>query len=199
MTSKHPNSTPDRESSITASRSSRKHERRNCIAGIDRRSFLQAAGGLAAIGLLAGCTNTGSGESTDQNGGESGNGQQSVEEWLSDTNNFNSITDETGSSTVTVQVGPERDEMVFAPAAIRIQPGTTVTWKWIGSGNHNVVAKDDLFDSGDPQEQASFEYTFDAAGTTLYYCDPHESAGMKGAVIVEESGNSEATTSNSGE
>lgn len=195
MTSKHPNSTLDRESSRTASYSSRKHERRNGIAGINRRSFLQAAGGLAATGLLAGCT---SGNS-DQNGGDGENGQQSVEEWLSGTNNFNGITDETGSSTVTVEVGPERDEMVFAPAAIRIQPGTTVTWKWIGSGNHNVVAEDDLFDSGDPEEQASFEYTFDAAGTTLYYCDPHKSAGMKGAVIVEESGNSETTTSNSGE
>ena len=195
MTSKHPNSNPDRESSITASYSSGKHERRNGITGIDRRSFLQAAGGLTATGLLAGCTRGNS----DQNGGDGENGQQSVEEWLSGTNNFNGITDETRASTVTVEVGPERDEMVFAPAAIRIQPGTTVTWKWIGSGNHNVVAKDDLFDSGDPEEQASFEYTFDAAGTTLYYCDPHKSAGMKGAVIVEESGNSETTTSNSGE
>lgn len=199
MTPNQPNSPQDRESSIAASRTSRKHERRNCIAGIDRRSFLQAAGGLAATGLLAGCTNNESGGNPDQNGGDGGNGQQSVEEWLSDTNNFNGITDTMGASMVTVEVGPDSDEMVFAPAAIRVQPGTTVTWKWSGSGNHNVVAKDDLFDSGDPEEQASFKYTFDAAGTTLYYCDPHRSAGMKGAVIVEESGNSEATTSDSGE
>lgn len=199
MTSKHPNSTPDRESSITTSRSSGKHERRNCIAGIDRRSFLQAAGGLAATGLLAGCTDNQSGENSGQNGGDGGNDQQSIEEWLSNTNNFNGITDKTGASTVTVEVGPDSDEMVFAPAAIRIQTGTTVNWEWIGSGYHNVVAEDGLFNSGDPEEQASFEYTFDAAGTTLYYCDPHRSAGMKGAVIVEESENSETTTSNSGE
>ncbi|RBI60513.1 halocyanin domain-containing protein [halophilic archaeon] len=199
MTSKHPNSTPDRESSITPSRSSGKHERRNRIAGIDRRSFLQAAGGLTATGLLAGCTNNESGGSPDQNGGDNGSGQQSVEEWLSDTNNFNGITDKTGASTITVEVGPDSDEMVFAPAAIRILPGTTVNWEWIGSGYHNVVAEDGLFNSGDPEKQASFEYTFDAAETTLYYCDPHRSAGMKGAVIVEESGNSEATTSNLGE
>ncbi|WP_232833790.1 halocyanin domain-containing protein [Saliphagus sp. LR7] len=196
MTSKHLNSTPDRGSSITASRSSEKHERRNCITGIDRRSFLQAAGGLAATGLLAGCTDNGSGENPDQNGGDDENSQQSVEEWLSGTNNFNGITDKTGDSTVTVEVGPDSDEMVFEPAAIRIRPGTTVNWEWIGSGSHNVVAKGGLFNSGDPEEQASFEYTFDAAGTTLYYCDPHRAAGMKGAVIVEESGNSESTTSN---
>lgn len=198
MTSNQPNSPQDRESSITASRSSGKHERRNCIAGIDRRSFLQAAGGLVATGLLAGCTNNGSGGNPDQNGGDGGSGQQSVEEWLSNTNNFNGIRDKTGDSTVSVEVGPDSDEMVFAPAAIRIRPGTTVNWEWIGSGYHNVVAKDGLFNSGDPEEQASFEYTFDAAGTTLYYCDPHRSAGMKGAVIVEESGDSGATTSDSG-
>lgn len=197
MTSKHPNSTPDRESSITASRASGKHERRNCIAGIDRRSFLQAAGGLAATGLLAGCMNNESEGNPDQNGGDNGGGQQSVEKWLSDTNNFNGITDKTGASTVSVEVGPDSDEMVFAPAAIRIRPGTTVNWEWIGSGYHNVVAKDGLFNSGDPEEQASFEYTFDTAGTTLYYCDPHRSAGMKGTVIVEESGDSGATTSDS--
>ena len=199
MTSNQPNSTPNQESPKAASRKGGKHGHRRCIAGIDRRSFLQATGGLVVTGLLAGCTNNGSGRSPDQNGGGNGNGQQSVEQWLSETNNFNGITDKTGASTVTVEVGPESDEMVFAPAAIRIRLGTTVKWEWIGSGYHNVVAKDGLFNSGSPEENASFEYTFDTAGTTLYYCDPHRSAGMKGAVIVNESRNPESTTSDSGE
>lgn len=189
---------PDREYSITTSRIDGRSEGRTGTAGIDRRRLLKAAGGLAATGLLAGCTNNGSEGSPDQNGGGDGDSQQSVEEWLSETGNFNGITDKAGSSTVTVEVGPDGDELTFAPAAIRIRPGTTVMWKWIGGGSHNVVAKDNLFDSGDPKTQASFEYTFDSPGTTLYYCDPHKSAGMKGAVIIEERGNS-ATTSESGE
>ncbi|WP_247004605.1 plastocyanin/azurin family copper-binding protein [Halosolutus gelatinilyticus] len=188
---------PDRESSITASRNTGKHERRTCTTGVDRRNSLKSAGGLAATELLAGCINTGSEGSPDQNGGENGNSQQSVEEWLSETNNCNGITDKTGSSTVTVEVGPDSDEMTYAPVAIRVRSGTAVKWGWIGSGSHNVAAKDDLCDSGDPEKQASFKYAFDATGTTLY-CDPQESAGMRGAVIVE-SGNSAATTSNSGE
>lgn len=105
--------------------------------------------------------------------------------------------DMTGKSSVTVEVGSESNEKVFAPAAIRITPGTTVTWKWIGSGNHNVVDKDGQFTSGDPEKKATFKHTFETAGTVLYYCAPHKSAGMKGAVIVEdggESGNSANTT-----
>lgn len=149
-----------------------------------RRTFLRAVGGLAVAGLFAGCT-----DGNDGNGGtdgtDDGDGGSSVDEWLSDADNYDSVTDLTGEDAVTVEVGPERDEMTFEPAAIRVTPGTTVTWEWIGSGYHNVVARDGEFDSGGPEKGATFEHAFDAAGTALYYCDPHRSAGMKGAVVVE--------------
>ncbi len=146
----------------------------------DRRGFLRAAGGLVAVGLLAGCTGDGNGDGA--NG--SGDGGPSVEEWLSGTDNYESVTDMTGEEAVTVEVGPSGNEYAFEPAAIRISSGTTVTWKWKGSGYHNVVASDGEFESGHPEQKATFRHSFESTGTALYYCKPHESMGMKGAIVV---------------
>jgi halocyanin-like protein len=63
-----------------------------------------------------------------------------------------------------------------------------VVWEWTGEGGqHNVVAEDGTFDSGDPVagSDATFEYTFGESGTWLYYCAPHRALAMKGAVVVE--------------
>ena len=144
-----------------------------------RRSFLRAAGGLAVAGLLAGCTDGGS-----ASGSGGGSGATSLDDWLSGTDNYDSVRDLTGRDSVVVEVGPGGDEFVFGPAAIRVDPGTTVVWKWIGSGHHNVVATEGEFDSGRPEEGAAFEHTFETPGTALYYCDPHRNMGMKGAVVV---------------
>ncbi|MFB6179016.1 MAG: plastocyanin/azurin family copper-binding protein, partial [Halorientalis sp.] len=40
--------------------------------------------------------------------------------------------------------------------------------------------------SGTPVADAGvhFDYTFQDAGITTYYCEPHRSLGMKGAVAV---------------
>jgi halocyanin-like protein len=162
-----------------------------------RRGFLRAAGGVAVAGLLAGCTSGGSGGNAgaDTGGDESGensgtndvNKGRSVEEWLADTSNYDSVEDMIGTNSVTVEVGAEGNNgaNAFAPAAIRISPETTVTWKWI-NGYHNVVATGDQFSSGEPEQNATFEHTFEEVGTALYYCEPHRSMGMKGAVIVSE-------------
>ncbi|WP_227373724.1 halocyanin domain-containing protein [Haladaptatus halobius] len=154
-------------------------------AGRERRSFLRAVGGLAVAGLLAGCTDDGN----DGDGG--GGGASSVDEWLSNTDNYDSVRDMTDKDAVTVEVGPESNEMAFAPPAIRVRPGTTVTWKWVGSGHHNVVAEGGEFDSGSPETGATFEHTFETPETVLYYCEPHKSAGMKGAIVVEGDGDGE--------
>ncbi len=143
---------------------------------VDRRTFLGTTGGLVVAGLLAGC-------SSDENDGGA-TGKSSVGEWLSKTNNYDSVADMTRKKAVTVEVGPSENEFVFEPPAIRIDAGTAVTWKWVGSGHHNVVAADGGFESGPPEERATFEHTFDSVGTTLYYCQPHKSMGMKGAVVV---------------
>lgn len=147
----------------------------------NRRQFLTTAGSLAVIGLLSGCSGDNGNSSSD---GE--NGSSNIEEWLSETDNYDGNIETLNENSVTVKAGPESNEMVFAPAAIRITPGTTVTWKWIGSGTHNVVAKGGQFNSGAPETGATFEHTFETTGTILYYCKPHRTLGMKGAIVVEE-------------
>lgn len=147
-----------------------------------RRRVLKATGAIAAAGVLAGCAGLG-------NDGPSGTGDgnpDSVDEWLSNTGNYESIEDFRTEDSVTVKVGAQGNNgaNAFEPAAIRITPGTTVVWDWV-SGYHNVVATDGTFDSGSAEEDGSFERTFEATGTFYYYCAPHRSIGMKGAVVVE--------------
>ncbi len=76
----------------------------------------------------------------------------------------------------------------FSPAQLTIQVGDTVTWHKTG-GFHNVVADDNSYRSGAATNAAfDFSHTFNAAGTSGYYCDVHGSAGgsgMAGRIIVE--------------
>lgn len=147
-----------------------------------RRRVLQAAGAIVTAGVFAGCTNLGD----DGPNGNDDSQPSSVDEWLSNTGNYDSIEDHLDEDSVTVEVGAQGNNgaNAFAPAAIRISPGTTVTWEWV-DGYHNVVATDGAFDSGSAEQNGSFEHTFGAAGTFFYYCDPHRSIDMKGAVVVE--------------
>lgn len=193
------------DSSSTVLRADRTQNRASDAPVYERRKFLSMAGGVAAAGLIAGCTsgnsgseeNTGANDGSDGNGGNAGSnnssGPSSVDEWLADTGNYDSIEDMTGKSSVTVEVGAEGNNgaNAFAPAAIKISPGTTVTWKWI-NGYHNVVDKNSQFSSGEPEQGATYEHTFKTLGTVLYYCEPHRSMGMKGAVIAEKRSNSES-------
>ncbi|WP_129116296.1 halocyanin domain-containing protein [Halegenticoccus tardaugens] len=151
---------------------------------VSRRQLLQSASGILVIGSVAGCL----GGDTRGSGGDSdGDGKTSVNEWLANTGNYESLRDLTGKTSVTVKVGDQGNagRNAFAPAAIRITPGTTVTWNWV-DGYHNVVANGGEFDSGNPEQNMTFEHTFESPGTYLYYCEPHESIGMKGAIVVEE-------------
>ena len=158
-----------------------------------RRRFLQSVGSVAVAGSLAGCTDgaTGSGNGT---------GPSGVDDWLSNTGNYDSVTDVTGQNSVTVDVGAQGNSgaNAFAPPAIEISPGTTVTWEWV-DGYHNVVATDGAFDSGQPARNATFEHAFDAAGTFFYYCEPHKSMGMKGAVVVAADAETGGDASNQSE
>lgn len=146
----------------------------------------------------------------------SDNGPKSIESWLSDTKNYHdTIEDKTSTISVAVTVGPDKgatsepsptsgnetsqqgptaDEDTFAPPAIKISPGMTVTWKWEGYGGHNVVATDGQFDSGEIQSSGTYKQTFESAGTHYYYCEPHKNRGMKGAVVIAESAPPEGTT-----
>jgi halocyanin-like protein len=102
-----------------------------------------------------------------------------------------SVADETGSSSVTVEVGAEGNggPYAFAPPALKVSTGTTVTFDWVSDG-HNVLVEsqpdgaswagvESLENSG-----YSHEHTFDTPGVYTYYCDPHLPVGMKGVVEV---------------
>jgi len=169
---------------------------------VTRRTVL---GGTVAVAAgLAGCsgggTASGEDESTDEpteadtataaaDDGGSGGSTDAVEEYLSDTDNYDAVVDETGADEVTVTVGSEANggNFGFGPAAVRVSAGTTVVWEWNGLGSaHNVVAEDGSFESELVGEEGhTFSRTFEEPATVEYYCTPHRTMGMKGVVVVE--------------
>ncbi len=70
----------------------------------------------------------------------------------------------------------------FQPAEITIPAGTTVVWTQFDSVRHNINA-DGLFQSPLLDENDTYKYKFDKAGTFDYYCGPHPF--MKGKIIVK--------------
>jgi halocyanin-like protein len=109
-------------------------------------------------------------------------------DWFADTSNATGVVDARGQDSVTVTVGASANggDWGFAPAAVRVDPGTTVRWEWTGKGGaHNVVASDGAFESDLVQKQGhTFEWTPSEAGVTRYYCGPHKQMGMRGAVVA---------------
>jgi len=93
--------------------------------------------------------------------------------------------------------------MTYTPDTVRVQVGETVRWKNSSDVMHTVTAdpaeafKDasvmlpdgaETFNSGNLSPSATFEHTFEVAGTYRYFCMPHEAVGMYGTVIVVPSG-----------
>jgi len=108
-------------------------------------------------------------------------------QWLQDTRGFEQIENRRRQDEVVVEVGAD-DGLQYAPAAVRVDPGTTVRWRWTGKGGlHNVAfVNTDVGKSLRGEEGADFTYTFDEAGAYRYECTPHAGVGMKGVVIVAE-------------
>jgi halocyanin-like protein len=161
-----------------------------------------SAGGSSADGGSSGESGSGgsSGGSSDESGSGDSSGGSSDESgsggsdpdfggWFEGVSNFDGVVDETGSSEVTVTVGSSANggNFGFDPAAVRVDAGTTVVWEWNGKGgSHNVAAEDGSFESELVDEEGhTFSHTFEEAGTVKYACTPHETVGMKGAVVVE--------------
>lgn len=140
-----------------------------------RRTYLAAAGSLS----LAGCLGS------DGSSGGGGDADASYGDWFDGVGNYDGETDLTREDVVTVSVGGE-DGLAFEPPAIRISPGTTVTWEWTGKGGlHNVQAESGAFESELHDEAgATFEHSFEEPALYRYFCDPHRSLGMKGGVRV---------------
>jgi halocyanin-like protein len=145
-----------------------------------RRGVLRA-GAAAGVALLGSAVPRVAAQSDGDFGG-----------WFDGVSNYDGVVDETGSSEVTVEVGVQNGDgpYGFGPAAVRVSPGTKVTWEWIGKGgSHNVVSTDGAFESElVSTEGHTFSHTFDSTGTYKYLCQPHEALGMKGAIVVGSSG-----------
>jgi halocyanin-like protein len=149
-----------------------------------RRGVLKAGAGAAAAGSLAAAT---AGSATAQSA--------PYGDYLSDASNFEGGTqDATGNSSITAEVGAGTSGLLFGPAAVLVEPGTTITWEWTGEGGaHNVVHEpesgDPAFRSGETVSEpgTTFEYTFENEGVFKYFCNPHKTLGMKGVIVVGES------------
>ncbi|WP_267643919.1 halocyanin domain-containing protein [Haloarchaeobius amylolyticus] len=108
--------------------------------------------------------------------------------WFNDVSNYSGTVDRRGQESVTIRVGAGSQGLAFDPPAIMVSSGTTIVWEWTGSGGtHNVVAQSGEFQSEFSSSSGyTFEHTFDDGGVYTYVCEPHRSAGMKGAIAVSE-------------
>lgn len=112
-----------------------------------------------------------------------------TKQWLRGARGVDAVEDRTGRNEVVVEVG-SGDGLQYGPAAVRVDPGTTVRWRWTGKGGlHNVVfANAEISTSLKGEEGATFSYTFDEPGEYRYECTLHAGIGMRGAVLVAEKG-----------
>ena len=93
---------------------------------------------------------------------------------------------ESEGETFTVTV--DGTNLRFSPDTIIIKEGDTVRFLWENQLlPHNAVERNGLFDSGDPERNVNYTYTFNVTenGTYEYVCEPHEDLGMVGTIIVE--------------
>ena len=74
------------------------------------------------------------------------------------------------------------EDFTFKPGDLEIEVGTTVTFTNKDGFAHTATAKDKSFDSGNVEPDATFEHTFEAAGTFEYLCAIHNS--MTGTITV---------------
>lgn len=73
---------------------------------------------------------------------------------------------------------------LFAPEALEVLVGTTVTWRNADRTTHTVTEDEDVFDSGFVRPGATFTRLFSAQGTFAYHCTIHRF--MRGTVRVYE-------------
>lgn len=165
--------------------------------GVTRRTALRTVAG--AVGAAAVATGRGATQGGVDYGGWFGS------DTGGETQNFDGTVDRTGQDAVTIEVGADGNggPYAFAPAAVRVDPGTTVTFEWV-SDTHNVLIEDAPSESGwggvDAIENTGFthEYTFETEGIYKYYCQPHLALGMKGAIVVGGEGGGGGGGSDSG-
>jgi plastocyanin len=134
---------------------------------------------IVAAAVLAGCGADG-GEERSAGTADPGGGDLAVDRAL----------DRRGETDVTIEVS----DNVFEPRAVRIDPGSTVTWTNTGLNSHNVMpAEEGRFEpvpTGSLDPRASASRTFSAPGVYRYYCSIHGTAtrGQRGVIVVGDDG-----------
>jgi plastocyanin len=74
-------------------------------------------------------------------------------------------------------------DFMFAPAALTVGVGATVTWTNKDDEPHTVVSDAGLFRSGALDTGESFSFKFDRPGTYRYACSIHPR--MVGTIVVQ--------------
>jgi len=72
---------------------------------------------------------------------------------------------------------------MFAPTAITVPAGSTVTWTNRDQEPHTVVSENGLFRSGALDTDESFSFRFDKPGTYRYACSIHPQ--MVATIVVQ--------------
>lgn len=103
------------------------------------------------------------------------------------------LQEDTGDETI---ITVDSTNLRFSPSSVTITEGDTVRFFWSGQAlPHNAVERDGVFDSGDPQRDVNYAFTFELGtnGTYEFVCEPHESVGMIGQIVVEPAPPTNAT------
>jgi plastocyanin len=79
-------------------------------------------------------------------------------------------------------VGVDMVDNAYAPAAIEVRVGDSITWVNRGQLPHTVTARDGSFDSGFLMTNESWTMRFDQVGTVEYFCIIHPE--MVGTISV---------------
>ena len=98
---------------------------------------------------------------------------------------FSSLDNDSGNVFVVTVDGTN---LRFSPDTITLKEGDTVNFLWENQLlPHNAVKENGTFDSGDPERNVDYSYTFNVGenGTYQYECEPHADLGMVGTIIVQ--------------
>jgi plastocyanin len=73
----------------------------------------------------------------------------------------------------------------YEPNELTVAVGEEVVWENTGEAPHTVTFKQGGIDSENLDPEGDFSHTFDAAGTTEYFCSVHGEERMSGKVVVQ--------------
>ncbi|QCC49794.1 plastocyanin/azurin family copper-binding protein [Halapricum salinum] len=119
-------------------------------------------------------------------------GSPPLDPWVFESNGYDgTVVDKRGQTEVTIDVGAGPNGHALDPPAVIVDRGTTVTWEWIGDGEHYIVrqerVEDDPSTVPDPRAAPYSESkTLDHIGVYRYACYAHHDEGMRGSVVVRD-------------